>query len=148
MQDQDVTGTQKVIQHLETIHDVRPARAHAFVTPQLLDLLDANHTAFHRVDGSLHEFPGEEWRLLASFKTFEGAGNLQVTVASNGAGKFMADIDLDDHQGIKHAFDVLEHKITNRDTHPYDIHEILIFFQDLDPGYQLLPAAMAREAVA
>ena len=50
----------------------------------------------------------------------------------------MADIDLDDHKGIQHAADVLKHKITGKDTDPYDIHEILIYFQHLDPGYRLL----------
>ena len=39
--------------------------------------------------------------------------------------------------GIQHAFDVIKHKVTGRDTHPYDIHQILIFFQDIHPGYEL-----------
>lgn len=49
----------------------------------------------------------------------------------------MADIDIDDHQGIAHAADVLKHKITGQDTHPFDIHQILIFFQGVDPGYEI-----------
>jgi hypothetical protein len=50
----------------------------------------------------------------------------------------MADIDLDDHKGLQHAADVLKHKITGKDTDPYDIHEILVYFQHLDVGYRLL----------
>ena len=148
MQEQSLNGTQKVVQFVESLHEVRPARVHVFVNRQLLELVESNPASFHRVDGSLHEFPSPEWKLVASFKTFEAAGNLQVTFASNGAGKFMADIDIDDHQGVEHAADVLKHKITGKDTHPYDIHQILIYFQNLDPGYQFLPAARARKAVA
>jgi hypothetical protein len=32
---------------------------------------------------------------------------------------------------------VLKHRIADRDTHPYDIHNILLYFQDCDPGYEL-----------
>lgn len=74
---------------------------------------------------------------VGSFKTFEKTGNLQLTFARNSAGKFLVDADVDDHQGIQHAFDVLKHKFTSKDTHPFDIHQILLFFQNIDPGYAL-----------
>jgi hypothetical protein len=32
---------------------------------------------------------------------------------------------------------VIDHSILNRATHPFDIHEILIRHQKLDPGYEL-----------
>jgi hypothetical protein len=72
-----------------------------------------------------------------SFKTRDTAGNLQLTFARHPDGRMMADIDLDDHQGIAHAADVLRHKISGKDTHPYDIHNILVLFQNCDPGYSL-----------
>lgn len=50
----------------------------------------------------------------------------------------MVDADADDHFGMKNVSDVLKHKIAGRNTHPYDIHEILVFFQNLDPGYVLI----------
>lgn len=71
-------------------------------------------------------------------RSLDAAGNLQLTFARNVQGDLKADIDIDDHQGTEHAADVLKHKITSKDTHPYDIHEILIYFQGLDPGYQLV----------
>ena len=58
-----------------------------------------------------------------------------MTLATDGHNNFLADIDIDDHQGVQHAFDVLQHAVTGKDTNPFDIHEILIFFQNLDPGY-------------
>lgn len=88
----------------------------------------------------LHKFH-EPWIAVSdqnSFKSRNAAGNIQLTFASNPAGESLADIDLDDHSGIQHATDVLKHKITNKNTDPYDIHQILIYFQGIDPGYRLL----------
>ncbi len=96
---------------------------------------------FEPVSGVLHHFPPGGWTPIGnpnSFKTRDSAGNIQFTFARNTDGQLMADIDLDDHKGIKHAADVLKHKITGKDTDPYDIHEILIYFQHLDPEYRLL----------
>src|SRR5215216_1742826 len=71
-----------------------------------------------------------------SFKSRDEAGNIQFTFASNSSGAFVADIDLDDHAGLEHAADVLKHKFSGKDTDPYDIHEILVHFQNIDPGYR------------
>jgi hypothetical protein len=95
---------------------------------------------FKSVSGVLHSFPagftpvGQD----NSFKTRDSAGNVQLTFGTDAAGNFLADIDLDDHAGLEHAADVIKHRFTGKDTDPYDIHELLIFFQGLDPGYRLL----------
>ena len=117
----------------------KPERIFAEVETNLLALARFNSATFHSVPGTLHEFP-KGWKLVepdGSFKTHDKAGNLQITFARNGDGGLMADIDIDDHQGIAHAADVLKHKITGKDTHPFDIHQILIFFQGVDPGYEV-----------
>ncbi len=135
-----VADDQPVFRSVSKIDEFKPARVLARVSTGLFDAVGANHKTFHSVSGALHEFP-PGWQPAAednSFKTFDAAGNLQLTFAKNPAGEFLADIDIDDHQGIQHAGDVLKHTITGKDTHPYDIHEILIFFQGLDPGYQLV----------
>jgi hypothetical protein len=63
----------------------------------------------------------------------------QVTFFSNPATlDFKADIDIDDAAGLEHAFQVIGHLITDGDTNPYDIHEILVYRQLLDPGYTLV----------
>ncbi len=124
------------------VHDIeefRQERILARVDSNLINLVSSASQIFHTVSGALHRFdpPWEPVEPENSWKTFDTAGNLQLTFAADGKGNFLADIDLDDHQGIQHAFDVLEHKLTSNETHPYDIHEILIFFQHLDPGYSL-----------
>jgi hypothetical protein len=47
----------------------------------------------------------------------------------------VADIDIDDAAGLEHVFQVLRNKLSGKPTHPYNIHEILVGFQHLDPGY-------------
>jgi hypothetical protein len=45
-------------------------------------------------------------------------------------------MDIDDAQGFEHIFQVAHNGITHQPTHPYNIHEILVEFQELDPGYR------------
>jgi hypothetical protein len=75
-----------------------------------------------------------------SFKTPDRTGNLQVTFFSKDAElQFKVDTDIDDANGLAHAFQVLEHALTGRDTHPYDIHQILTFDQRIPMPYVLTP---------
>ena len=116
-------------------------RIYAPVDKDLLAKLLDFPTKFKSVNGGLHHFPEGFLPVsgVNSFKTGDKAGNIQLTFATNADGtNFLADIDLDDHDGIEHAADVLKHKITGKETDPYDIHEILIFFQQLDPEYNLV----------
>ncbi len=132
-----VDGNKPVVRFIERITEFRPARVFAIVQTTLLGLVRNYPKGFHAVSGALHKFP-DAWNPVdpdGSFKTHDSAGNLQLTFAENATGQFMTDIDIDDHQGIEHAADVLKHKITGKDTHPYDIREILVFFQGIDPGY-------------
>jgi hypothetical protein len=48
------------------------------------------------------------------------------------------DVDIDDAAGLGHVFQVLRNTLTGRPTHPYDIHEILVSYQQLDPGYRFV----------
>ena len=115
-------------------------RIYAVVNGNLLGALRKFPEQFRGVSGSLHKF-FDDWSPVNeqnSFKSRNNAGNIQFTFASNPAGLSLADIDLDDHSGIKHAADVLKHKITGANTNPYDIHQILVYFQNIDPGYRLL----------
>ena len=134
-----------VIGLVDRITDFLPARVFAMVQDALHDLVQANNRAFHSVSGALHDF-GVGWKLVDSYKTFDQAGNLQLTFGQNSDRVWKADIDIDDHQGIEHAADVLKHAITGKDTNPYDIHEILIYFQALDPGYELVQSTATRAA--
>lgn len=139
-QNEVLEGDSSVFTFVDRIVDFRPQRIFGFVQRRLLELVRERRDRFHDVLGTLHDFPDGFTRIDqdGSFKTRESAGNLQVTFAENAAGELMADIDIDDHQGVLHVFDVLKHKITGRNTNPFNIHEVLIFVQGIDPGYQLV----------
>lgn len=115
-------------------------RIFAIVNGNLLGALRKFPERYRSVSGALHKF-FDDWTPVSeqhSFKSRNNSGNIQFTFATNPAGASLADIDLDDHTGIAHAADVLKHKITGSNTHPYDIHQILVYFQSIDPGYRLL----------
>jgi hypothetical protein len=116
------------------------ARIYSNTDDGLLEALRKSPKRFNSVSGVLHNFPTGFTSVPQdnSFKSRDEAGNIQLTFATGAAGASLADIDLDDHSGIEHAFDVLKHKFSGNDTDPYDIHQILVFFQGLDPGYRLL----------
>jgi hypothetical protein len=93
---------------------------------------------FHEAPGALHT-PPPDFVLTDSFKTPDLYGNLQLTFFSNpDTLEFISDTDIDDAQGVEHIFQVLRPVFTGQDTNPYDIHEILLEFQKIDPGYKLL----------
>jgi hypothetical protein len=128
-----------LIDHVEKRSDFHPDRIFAIVEPELMPLLEGRPDVYHPVNGSLHKFD-PPWQPVSpqnSFKTGDAAGNLQLTFAEHPDGRVLADIDLDDHQGLEHAADVLKHTFTGKDTHPYDVHDLLLYFQDCDPGYTL-----------
>ena len=102
---------------------------------QMPELVDGDF--FRAVNGSLHEAP-EGFLAAGSFKTLDAFGNLQLTFFRNGT-QCRADVDIDDAAGIGHVFQVLRNHITDEPTHPFNIHQILIAHQHLDPGYRLVP---------
>ena len=115
-------------------------RIYAIVNGNLLTALRKFPEGYRSVSGSLHKFFDDFTPVSQqnSFKSRDSAGNIQFTFATNPTGASLSDIDLDDHTGIKHAADVLKHKITGANTNPYDLHQILVYFQGIDPGYRLL----------
>ena len=130
-----------VLDHVQSLYRVRGDRVFANVAKGLRDLVRTAVDArrFDLVDGSLHQ-PPDRYRLVDSYKTIpDKYGNLQVTFFASVATPltFKSDIDIDDAQGVEHVFQVLSHWITGEGTHPYDIHQILIWYQGIDPGYRL-----------
>jgi hypothetical protein len=104
---------------------------------QMPDLVEAD--TFNKVNGSLHE-PPEGMTPAGSFKTPDAFGNLQVTLFES-ATQCRADIDIDDAAGLGHVFQVARNHVTGEPTHPFNIQQILIAHQHLDPGYRLVPRA-------
>jgi hypothetical protein len=105
-----------------------------------------NSPLFHGVSEALHDpIPG--YTITDSYKTLDHYGNLQLTFQRRGStgADYLADVDIDDAQGIEHLFQVVRNLITGP-TDPYDIHDILQIDQQLDPGYSFVFARAATIA--
>lgn len=128
--------------HHITVLDIREDRCFVDVPTTVLDQMSelVESDTFRTVDGSLHD-PPPGFAPAGSFKSLDAFGNLQMTFFRS-ASRLVADIDIDDAAGLGHVFQVMRNHITGRPTHPYNIHEILVMHQKLDPGYQLVPLAV------
>lgn len=93
---------------------------------------------FREVSGKLHT-PPPGFDVAGSFKTDERHGNLQLSffVSQTNPVTFKVDADIDDVAGVGHVFQVLRNFVTAGATHPYDIHQILTFRQEVPPLYDL-----------
>lgn len=128
-----------VLTLIKEIKELRGDRFFALVEKELREeVKHSTHAGlFHSVNGQLHHLPGEfkGFEPAGSFKTDDHFGNLQVTFFMKGD-ECVADIDIDDAGGLRHIFQVLKNHFTNSPTHPYNIHEILLQHQHLDPSYR------------
>jgi hypothetical protein len=140
MQQETLSDNSRIFSHIDRIIEFRQERIYAVVDPSLVTLVRGESGKFKPAPSTMHEFPSGWHSIEESYKLDNWkAGNLQLTFAQNSSGAYMADLDIDDHKGLEHVWDVLKHKLTGEETHPYDIHQILIYFQNqLDPGYKLV----------
>jgi len=127
-----------VFRQVQQLLEVRGDRFFARVPKELREETKNSVDAglFRAVDGSLHH-PPSGYTSAGSFKTEDRYGNLQLTFFMNGS-DCVADIDIDDAAGLEHLFQVVRNSITGRPTHPFNIHEILVFHQKIDPGYRFV----------
>jgi hypothetical protein len=135
-----LSNGRNVFTYVRELKRVRGARIYVLVDRPLRDDV-INSTAtkiFHSEPGGMHHAK-PPFRLVDSYKTSEHYGNLQLTFfVEDATVQYMVDADIDDAQGIEHAFQVISHLATGEDSNPYDIHEILVGYQHLDPGYTLV----------
>lgn len=126
--------------YVRSLYRIRGDRVFAIVDTDFRDAIKNAVLAsqFRVVDGSLHT-PPPGFSPAGSFKTFDPFGNLQLTFFASLASPiaFRVDADVDDAGGIAHFFDVVGHAISGAGTHPFDIHQILVGTQHLDPRYTL-----------
>lgn len=122
-----------------TLLDIRGDRCFVEVPPALKDQMPdfVDGDIFRSVDGALHEAPSG-FLPAGSFKTLDAFGNLQMTFFQSGT-RWRADLDIDDAAGLGHVFQVMRNHLTGSPTHPFNIHQILVAHQHLDPGYRLVP---------
>jgi len=130
-------GGRAVLSYFGELREIRGDRFFVRV-PKVLREDTTNSVAtglFRAVDGSLHH-PPADFSVAGSFKTDDRYANLQLTFFVRD-GDWVADVDIDDAAGLIHVFQVLRNALTGRPTHPYDIHQLLVRHQKLDPGYRL-----------
>ena len=127
-----------VLSFIEELIELRGDRFFAIVPRELRSatINSVLQDLFHEVDESLHT-PPPGFAIDRSFKTFDHYGNLQLSFFSSADGRVALDMDIDDAQGFDHIFQVVGN-LFGGPTHPYNIHEILIASQELDPGYRLV----------
>jgi hypothetical protein len=123
---------------VQRIRELRGDRCFVVVPQELREEVknSAHAGIFFETPSALHH-PPAGFDSAGSWKTPDHYGNLQVTFFASPE-QWVADIDVDDAGGLAHAFQVLRNHLENRATHPYDIQQILILHQKLDPGYDLV----------
>jgi hypothetical protein len=130
-------GNKTVLSYFSSITEQRGDRLFALVDDALHSevVTSVTDSLFHKVDNALHQ-PPASFHPVDSYKTLDHYGNLQLTFSQNDKQQWSVDMDIDDAQGLEHIFQVVNNGITGQPTHPYNIHEILVAFQELDPGYK------------
>ena len=135
----DVTRT--IWTFVDRLYRVRGDRVFADVQPALRDLIKDAMLAdrVYEAPSKLHT-PPPGFIHAGSFKTADRHGNLQLTFFASQTEPlaFKVDADIDDAAGLGHTFQVLRNWITRGTTHPYDIHEILVFRQEAALPYELV----------
>ena len=128
-----------VLSYVSELRELRGDRFFVVVPKELREETknSVSDGLFRTVDGSLHHLPSQfsGFKPAGSFKTHDRYGNLQLTFFMRGD-DCVADIDIDDASGIEHIFQVLRNLLPGNSTHPYNIHQILVAHQKLDPGYK------------
>ncbi len=127
-----------VLPFLQTINEIRGDRFFV-VAPRELRQETKNAAVAGLFNGApdiLHT-PPPGFERAGSFKTPDKYGNLQLTFFSSGD-DLMVDIDIDPASGLEHLFQVIEHAITGIQTHPYAVRDVLIAYQEIDPGYRFV----------
>lgn len=137
----DVTRFRPEASVLSYFHELRELRGDRFFVVVSHELRENVRNSvpddlFEPVSGLLHR-PPDGFERAGSFKTRDPFGNLQLSFFVRD-GTWIADVDIDDAAGIGHVFQVVRNAVTGRPTHPYDIHQILIHRQAVDPGYRFV----------
>ena len=125
---------------VDGVFRIRADRVFVDVQAPLRDLVKGAVASdrFREVSGKLHT-PPSGYVQAGSFKTEEQFGNLQLTFFSSldPLLLFKVDADIDDAAGLGHAFQVMRNWVTQGTTHPSDIHQILVFRQEVTLPYAL-----------
>lgn len=132
------TNGRSVASYLGTLLELRGDRFFITVPQELREETKNSVQAglFEKVSGLLHHIP-DGFEEAGSFKTRDRYGNLQLTFSVRD-NEWRADVDIDDAGGFEHIFQVIRNTLSGEPTHPYNIHQLLLRHQKLDPGYDLV----------
>jgi hypothetical protein len=127
-----------VLSYIQELQELRQDRFFATVPAELRSetINNGSGALFHEVNEALHT-PPAGFTPDESYKTLDHYGNLQLSFFASNDGRVALDMDIDDAQGFDHFFQVVGN-LFGGPTQPYNIHEILIATQELDPGYELI----------
>ena len=127
-----------VLSYFRELRELRGDRFFVMVSHELRENArnSVQEGLFAPASDLLHR-PPDGFERAGSFKTADPFGNLQLSFFVSGE-TWMADVDIDDAAGIGHVFQVVRNKVTGEPTHPYNIHQILLHRQSLDPGYRFV----------
>jgi hypothetical protein len=124
-------------EEISLLQEVRRDRFFAAVPKELREETKNSvaDDVFGEASGLLHKPPAEGFKPAGSFKTPDRAANLQLSFFGKG-NDFVVDADIDDANGFAHVFQLIRN--IGGSTHPYNIHQLLVRAQEIDPGYRLL----------
>jgi hypothetical protein len=132
--------------HIHNMIELDQDRLFAQAEPALLEET-MQSKLFHQVDPSLHK-DVPPYHVFLSCKTREPHGNLQLTFSrkSEDGSDYLADMDIDEAQGIEHVFEVIHNSVAGL-TNPYNVREILAM-QGIAPLYGFRFAELGVAQVA
>ncbi|HOK46069.1 MAG TPA: hypothetical protein PLK67_09065 [Bryobacteraceae bacterium] len=122
------------LDHLLALREIRQDRLFAAASPALVE--EAGCSPLFQPASTLLHKPPAGYQRDRSYKTKDRYGNLQLTFfrsQADGPG-WVVDIDIDEASGLEHFFEVVRNGARGP-TNPYDVREVLIAAQGLDPGY-------------
>lgn len=93
-----------------------------------------------RVSSAVGHEPPLEYANGDSVKTFDKFGNLQVSMlepTKDFDDPLLADVDIDEEGGVRHALRVIKHHATGQKTDPIEVHGLLSL-QGIEPGWKPL----------
>jgi len=127
-----------VLSYFLELRELRGDRCFVVVSHELRENVrnSVQERLFAPASDLLHR-PPDGFERAGSFKTPDPFGNLQLSFFVR-EGTWIADVDIDDAGGIGHVFQVVRNAVTGQPTHPFDIHQILVHRQALDPGYRFV----------
>jgi hypothetical protein len=131
-----LSSGETILSYIQELRELRGERVFVVASKELLEQTK-NSVAddlFRSVSGALHH-PPAGFTIVGSFKTKDYYGALQLTFFLKGD-TCVVDIDIDDGMGMGHFFQALRDTL-GPGASPFDIHELLLAHQAVDPGYSL-----------